>query len=132
LEASPAEEISFDAASDLSPRFKSRCPGFDGRDTLLNLGGPLARGICIGGTVQTREEFGGQLSASLVVEAQGFGQDGGDCLGHDEFILRFNRPPNKRLHPTVGHDRPRVCASVRPATHGSSRWFAQATPVAYS
>jgi hypothetical protein len=37
----------------------------------------------------------------MLVEAQGVGQDYGSYLGHDDPILRLDRPPNKRLRPTA-------------------------------
>ena len=83
------------------PWLQDGCAILDGRHAPLNLGGPLAPGIGIGRAVQTGEQFDSEFSASILVEAQGVGQDSGNRLGHDEAILRLDGPPNKRLQPTA-------------------------------
>ena len=99
--ASPAQDISFDSAPDVSPGLESRCAGFDGGHPPLNLGGPLGFGIRVGRSVQAGEQFGGQLGPGMFVQTQGVGQNRGSWLGHDEPIVRLDRPPNKRLRPTA-------------------------------
>jgi hypothetical protein len=37
----------------------------------------------------------------MFVQTQGVGQNRGSWLGHDEPIVRLDRPPNKRLRPTA-------------------------------
>ena len=95
--ASPAEDISFDAAPDLIPRLESSRTGFDGGHSPLDLDGPLGLGIWIDRPVQTCDQFGGQFGPSMLVETQGVGQHGCCSVIHDKSILRLDRPPTKRV-----------------------------------
>jgi hypothetical protein len=87
--------------ADLIPGLQDGCASFDGRYASFNLDGPLAVRIGICRAVQTGEQFNSEFGASMLVEAQRVGQDGGNCLGHDEAILRLDGAPNKRLRPTA-------------------------------
>ena len=81
--ASPAEDVSFDAAPDFVPGLESGRTSLDRGHPPFDLGGPLGFGIRIGGTVQAGEQFGGQFGPSVLVESQGIGQESGCGLGHD-------------------------------------------------
>jgi hypothetical protein len=99
--ASPAEDISFDAAPDIIPGLERRRASFDGGHSPLYLSRPLGLGIWVGRSVRAGAQFGGQLGPSMLVETQGIGQDSGCSLSHDNPILRLDRPPAKRLQPTA-------------------------------
>ena len=64
---------------------------------LLDLGGPLGFGIRVGRSVQASEQFGGQLGPSMLVEAQGVGQDYGSYPGHDDPILTLGPTAHQAL-----------------------------------
>ncbi len=97
--ASPAEDVSLDAATDLIPGLENGRARLDGRHSPLYLGGPLGLGIRVGRSVEAGEQFGGQFGPSVFVE--GIGQHRGCSLGHHKPILRLDTPPNKRLQPTA-------------------------------
>jgi hypothetical protein len=80
--ASTAKNVLFDAAVYVLPGLESLSAGLKRFDASLNLRFPGLLRVCIGRTVEARQQFGGHFRAGFHVQSQRFCKYGRRILGH--------------------------------------------------